>query len=87
MPALIEVGYNRSTDITPSNTVNLPIYIQNQRLTDAIYAGGAGTITVVYEDGSTQQFTAIVGTILQVRAKRVNLTGTAATPLVALYIN
>ncbi len=85
MPVLTELGYNKSTDITASNTINLPMFTQNGWLTDAIYAGTAGTVTVVYLDGSTQQFTTIVGTVLPVRCKRVNLTGTAATLLVALY--
>lgn len=86
MPALAEVVYNKSTDITKSDTVNLPMFVQNKWLTDAIYVGGAGTITVVYQDDTTQQFTVAAASFLQVPAKRVNSTGTAATAMVALYI-
>lgn len=77
-------SYNQSRSIVPSDTVNFDVTL-NQGLCDEIYCGTAGTVTVVYQDGSTQQFTSAVGTYLKVRAKRVNATGTAATLLVALY--
>lgn len=86
MPTLSDLEYNKSTDITKSNTVNLPLWVQNQWLTDAIYVGGAGTVTVVFADDTTQQFTAAAASFLNVPAKRVNSTGTAATAMVALYI-
>lgn len=73
--------YRRAATITKSDSVNIA------RLTDAIQCGGAGTCTVVFEDDSTCQFTLAAGDILPVRAKRVNLTGSAATALVALYLS
>lgn len=77
--------YNRAAAITPSDTVNISMPGQQRSLTDAVFVGGAGTVTVVFEDNSTAQFTAAVGEILPVQAKRINNTGTAATLLVALY--
>jgi len=54
---------------------------------DAIFVGTtAGNITLVLEDGNTVLFTAVpVGTILPVRAKRINSTGTGSSTFVALY--
>ena len=73
--------YTRAATITKSDTVAIA-----SGPTDAIHVGGAGTLTVVFMDDSTCQFTVAVGDILNVRAKRVNLTGSAATLLSALYL-
>jgi len=70
--------YNIAAAITKSDTVNL------ERLTDAIFVGGAGIVVVVFQDGSTANFTCVAGQILPVRAKRVNSTTTTATLMVAL---
>lgn len=72
--------YNKSETVTPSDATDL-----TGGLTLALYIGGAGTVTVVYQDGRTQQFTATAGLTLPVSIKRVNATGTAATNMVALY--
>lgn len=74
--------YNYSEPITPSDTANI-----FPRVTDAIYVGGAGTVTVVWANDRTQQFTCVAGQTLPVKAKRVNSTGTAGTLLVALFVN
>lgn len=67
--------------ITPHNSTNF-----TDGLCDAIYVGGAGAVVVVWSDDSTSTFAAVpVGTVLYVRAKRVNSTSTTATNLVALY--
>lgn len=52
-----------------------------------IYVGGAGNIALVpMGGGSPVTFTAVpVGTVLPVRALRINATGTTATAMVALY--
>ncbi len=48
------------------------------RPTRAIYVGGAGDIVVVWPDGSTSTHVGVpAGTVLPVRAKRVNSTGKA----------
>jgi hypothetical protein len=54
---------------------------------DAIYVGGTGNVVVVPEDESTTVlFTAVpVGTVLPIRAKRINSTLTTGGPFVALY--
>ena len=73
-------GYSRAIAIVPSDVTNF-----TDGACHAIYVGGAGNITAVV-NGTAVLFTAVpVGTILPVRATRVNATGTAATNLVALY--
>lgn len=63
----------------PSDSAN----IANCR---AIYVGGAGDIVLVGSDDATATFTAVpAGVILPCGAKRVNLTGTTATLLLALF--
>lgn len=83
MPALA-TSYNVSRLITKSDTVNFPTNV-NDGFCDAIYVGGAGIVVAVMEDGSAQQFTAVAGEILPIRAKRVNSTTTTATLMQALY--
>ena len=64
--------------VTPSDSAGIPT-------TRAIYVGGAGTIVAVV-NGTVVTFAgALAGTILKIRATRVNATGTVATGLVALY--
>lgn len=55
------------------------------RLTDAIYVGGAGTVNAVLQNNRAVSVTAAAGTLLPLRVRRVNATGTAATLLLALY--
>ena len=74
--------FSQAGAITPSDTDD---FATNGRLSDAIYVGGAGTVAVVFEDGSTATFTSVAGGYLWVKAKRINSTGTSATLLVALY--
>lgn len=84
--------YNNAVAVVKSDTINqdgtsqLP-GVQPRGCTpfDGLYVAGAGTVTVVFPDGSTCQFTAIAGGILPMRGIRVNATGTAATGIVALY--
>lgn len=75
-------SYNFGFAITPSDTVNFT------RTCEAIYIGSVGiaaTMVVVFADGSTVAFAGLVaGSIIPVKAKRVNSTGTGATSLVAL---
>ena len=75
-----EDGYSKAVAIVPSDVTNF-----TDGACHAIYVGGAGNITAVVS-GVAVLFTAVpVGTVLKVRATRVNATGTAATGLVALY--
>lgn len=51
----------------------------------SLYVGGAGDVVVVAPDGSVTKFVAVpAGTVLPVRATRVNLTGTTATSIVGM---
>lgn len=55
-------------------------------LTRAIWVGGAGNVVVVWSDDTTSTLVGVVaGTLLPVRAKRVNSTSTTATSMVGLY--
>ena len=77
MSALVHTTYGGAKAITPSDTADNTF--------SAIYVGGAGSVTVVMESGDTVLFTAPpVGTILPIRVKKVNATGTTATLLVGL---
>lgn len=81
--------WNKSTSITPSDTDNItpPAGVSPlRRCCDGIYVGGAGDIVWVQEDGTTQLLKAVpVGTMLPIRAKRIDSTNTTASNLVALY--
>lgn len=75
------VPFNFSKAITPSDSVNFA-----EGPTNAIYVGGAGAVVVVYQDGTTSTLAAVpAGTMLNIKAKRVNSTSTTATNLVAMY--
>ena len=65
--------------ITPHDSTDF------EQVTRGIYVGGAGNIVAVMSDGTAVTFTgALVGTILPIRARRVNSTNTTATNLVGL---
>jgi hypothetical protein len=64
--------------VTPSDTVMLT-------RVSALYVGGLGTVTVLMLSGDVATFAAVPArTLLPVRCKRVNATGTTATNIVAL---
>lgn len=66
--------------ITKSDTDNFAYQVR------AIYVGGAGNVVVVTPAGSVVTFTGVpAGTILPVRAIRVNSTDTTATDMDGLY--
>jgi len=74
------VNFNQWVSITKSDTVNL------EKITDAVYVGGAGDVAFVSEGDVAVTFAgAVAGSILPVAAKRINSTNTTATLLVALY--
>jgi hypothetical protein len=80
---LVTTSYNKVVAIVPHDTTDVDH--SGGQWPDAIYIGGAGTLTVVFEDGSTFQFTCIAGQVLDVKFRRVNSTGTGATLLGAMY--
>ena len=67
--------------VTPSDSADFAF------ATRAIYVGGAGTVVaVLFPSGAVLTFVgATAGSILPVRASRVNSTGTTATSLLGLF--
>jgi hypothetical protein len=70
--------------VTPSDTVDL------SNVSRFLFVGtstaGAGTVTVIMQDGTTALFKNLLqGTLLPVCATRVKSTGTTASDLVALW--
>lgn len=77
--------YNKMVAITLSDTINIP----EIRPTDAIYVGtkgATGTMVAVLQNGVTATFVGIAaGSILPIKAIRVNNTTTDVSNLLALY--
>lgn len=72
---------NSGAAITPSNDS-----ANDFNACSAIYVGGAGDVAVVFPGGTAVTFVGVpAGTVLPVRAVRVNSTNTTATSMVALY--
>ncbi len=69
----------RAVAITKHDTDNI-----DGGVTEAIWVGGAGVVVVVFPDDATASFTCVAGSLLPVRAKRVNSTNTTATLMVGL---
>lgn len=67
-------------DVTPSNTVDLPI------TTRGFYVGVGGNVKVDTAGGETVTFVGCLsGSYHPIRAKRIYATGTTATNLIGLY--
>lgn len=77
--------FNKAVVITKSDTVNIAT-----GPTDAIYVGtkgATGSVVVVFENDLTATFVGVAaGTILPVRAKRVNSGTTDTSDMLALYV-
>ncbi len=74
-------SYEQAVIITPNDGADLAL-----TPTQAVYIGGAGTMTAVMEDGNTVLFTGLLaGVIYPFRVVRIHLTGTSATLIGALY--
>ncbi len=85
-----ETGFSRYEAITKSDTVDFDGGASTRDgvqvpLCDAIFVGGAGIVVAIDQKGNAVNFTAAVGNILPIRARRVNSGTTSATVLVALY--
>jgi len=74
-------SYSFAAPITLHDTNNMSVMCR------AIWVGAAGNLTAVMSNGDVVLFSGIVaGTLLPIRAIRVNVTGTTASlPVVALY--
>lgn len=82
-------GFSKAKAITKSDTVNfdgsVSTYGQDVKPCDAIWVGGLGIVVAVLQNGVTAAFTCAAGSLLPIRAIRVNSTTTDATLMVALY--
>lgn len=66
--------------VTPSDSVNLT------RTARALYIGTGGNVVVITASGTVVTFANVqTGTVLPVRASRVNATNTTASNIVAIY--
>jgi hypothetical protein len=73
--------------LVPSDTVDPDAYAVKKLLTFAIYVGSSGDVAVVDQSGTATIFAGVpAGTTLNVAARRVNASGTAAGSLVACYL-
>lgn len=72
--------FNKGAAITPHDSTDFTDVCR------AIWVGTTGNAVIVWPDNTTSQFNSIPsGTLLQVRARRVNSTNTTASNMVALY--
>ena len=76
----MEDGYSRSVAVPPSDATNF-----TDGACHAIYVGGAGAVVAIVNGVAVTFAGAAAGSVLKIRASRVNATGTVATGLVALY--
>lgn len=74
-------GASRLVAVTPSDSANLA------EVSRALWVGGAGNIAILADEDSVAVLISGVpaGTVLPIRARRVNSTNTTATLIVALY--
>lgn len=67
--------------VTTSDTVNF-----SMGTCLGIYVGGAGDVVAVMPDGTTGKFSSVpAGTILPIKAIRVNATNTTATAMTVMF--
>jgi hypothetical protein len=76
--------FNYGKAVTRHNSTDI-VQPAGKALTDGIFVGTAGTITVVFQDDSTVAFEVAAGTLLPIAIKRVNETNTDMTDIVALW--
>lgn len=82
------IGYQKAVAVTPHDSNAQTGFASGSppgRDCDAIYVGGAGAVAAV-SMGTAVTFAAVpVGTVLRIKASRINATNTTATNLVALW--
>lgn len=78
----IQAQATKAEVVAPSDANDLP-----NGPTKALWVGGAGALAVILKDDTVSViFSAVpAGTLLNVRVKRVLVTGTVATLMLALY--
>jgi hypothetical protein len=73
-------GARNTAVVTPSDSADL------SNVTEALWIGGAGNVTIIDANGDTTLFSGIpAGTWLPVFAARVKSTNTTATSIVAIW--
>lgn len=73
----MSVLYSSAVSITPSDTAEHDI--------DGFYVGGAGNVAVTTSRGQVVTFTAPpIGTVINLRCKRIMATNTTATLIIGL---
>ncbi len=81
--------YNQALAITKSDTVNFDASVstsgQNVKPCDAMWIGTGGVVVAVLQNGATASFTCADGSLLPIRAIRVNSGSTTAALMYALY--
>ncbi len=89
MAQIYNPGYAIYHAITKSDTVNFDGSVSTTggdvKCCDGIWVGGAGIVVAITQDGEAVNFTCVAGTLLPIRAIRINSTTTTATLCVALY--
>lgn len=66
--------------VTPHDSTDFPISFRS------LWVGGAGNVVIVANDGTAVTYVgAAAGSVIPMRGKRVNATGTTATSLVGIY--
>lgn len=78
-PVTSSLPADRHFSITPNDSTDLTVTPR------AIYVGGAGTLTMLDQNGGSVQYTVLAGQVLPFRATRVTATGTTATGLIGWY--
>lgn len=72
--------------ILPDDVVDLLAYTATKQTTGAVYVGGAGDVVAVSGSGIATTFSSVpAGTTLPISVRRINVTNTSATNLVACY--
>jgi len=75
-------GYRFAVALTKSDTIN---HVPSGQVADAVWVGGAGVCALVLEDDSVVNITAVAGSCIPLRTKRLNSTNTTATVCAALF--
>jgi hypothetical protein len=76
----VDAAAQHYTPITPSDTVDLPFR------TRGVWIGASGVVAAVGNNGVAVPFNgAVAGSVLPIRCRRINATGTSAGSLIALY--
>lgn len=78
-------SFKKWVDVVPSDTLDFVNQGLGRIVCDGLFVGVGGTVAFVLEDGTVVAITAAAGQYIYAPVRRVNLTGTAATGIKALY--